>query len=251
MKKEEKVYKPFSISNFVLFSVLILYFGIQLGDYIRVFTNLDTIFTRYLPMVVYASIGTFFVTKALAKKEYKSEEESVKEKLIFGPIIVAVILLCYGLYSVNSNVKNYVEYYSPQSGYYTYSSLSSSGLKKAQEEFDRELETAKSEAIMNWIITTIIYVTVAELTIVALRMKVGNWLLEGSPDTVNYDKTIKDAFYEGTMPPPKAKKEEEEAGLIKDENEEEKKPKRRYTDDYSADEENSIKNTMKDIKWNL
>lgn len=251
MKKEEKVYKPFSIKNFVIYSIIIIYIGIQFGDTVASITDLDSLFTRYLPMVIYASIGTFFVTKSLAKKEYKSEEETVKEKMIFGPIIVAVVLLCFGLYSVNSNVKKFINEQSPENNNYIYSSLSSSARKKLQEEFDRMIEEAKSEAIMNWMITTIVYVTVAELTIVALRRKVGIWLLEGSPDTVNYDKTIKDAFYEGTIPPQKDKKKEEEDDEIKDNNEEEKKPKRRYTDDYSPDEENSIKNTMKDIKWNL
>ena len=157
--------KSFTI-KFTVISCTVLYLVIRLGDILSLATKGtgDLIF-RYLPVGVTAIIATYCIIMGSAKKCLKSDEEDIKRGAMIGPIIVAVILCAWGIYSVHSNVEAIKEtsYYSIMSEYTVVDSI---------------IEEAKIAAIKTWVLTTVIYFATAELVAIFAKTKIREKLID-------------------------------------------------------------------------
>ena len=98
------------LKNFIVVELVILYIVLIVGDAFST-PELSKLVTRFVPVGIVAFISTFLVIRSNAKKCKKTEEESVKRNTLIAPVIVAVILLVYGLYSVESNVQSIKDSY--------------------------------------------------------------------------------------------------------------------------------------------
>lgn len=156
MNFEPTSIKDSLILRFIVVSCVILYTVIRIFDTFSLFSdgNSDVLF-RYIPVAFTSAIATYVFIRIKSKKLLLSNLDVIKKQLIIAPIIVMVIIFLFGIYSVNSNVKSIKE-----NPYYS-----------MIDENVREnmLEKAKSHAIVKWIITSVVYVGVAE--IVVFKMK--------------------------------------------------------------------------------
>ena len=163
MSKKENVKnaKPYTkmnlLKDFVVITVIVLYAILIIGDEIRMASSGiagTNIATRYIPIAIATLIATILICYAKVGKFRKSEEKEVKKTLMIAPVIVTVILFIYGMYSVAVNVATlnksdlgvgsiYLEYYEELYGV-------------------DMLAEARNKAIMNWAITTAIYLVEAE-----------------------------------------------------------------------------------------
>ena len=116
--------------------------------------KLPIIVTRYIPVGIVAVISTFFLIKFAIKKGYGFDQYTFWKKIMLVPIIIAIIILVYGIINVmiNSNEINNKYYY-----------------LKHNEFYASMLEKVKGEAIKTWFITSAIYLFGSEL--VTLIMK--------------------------------------------------------------------------------
>ena len=175
MKKEKKKevveYNPtVLLKNIVIYQLIILYFTLVLGDLVSTFTELGNLVTRYMPIGIVTMISTFFILKTNVSKCLISDKEEVKSKIIIAPLIVAIILFGYGLYSVESNmssIRNDMRY-----SYYS--------IYMSTTDMQSQLSQAASEARINWLITSIVYFVTAECAVFLLKERFGDWLKEES-----------------------------------------------------------------------
>ena len=157
--------KPFSMVNMIGIEMMILYIVLRIGDAIRTAGELPTIVTRYIPIGIATVIFTYFLVRAGAQKVSRFEKEDFLKKIRIIPIIVAVILLMYGIISVNHNLSKMENEISQYRTLYSYMNKGSSN------EFDKIVKDAKNEAIMSWVITSIIYLALSEGITFAIKNK--------------------------------------------------------------------------------
>ena len=67
------------------------------------------------------------------------------------PIVIAVIMLLYGLYSVNSNIESF------RTGYY------GTLIKLTGQTFEEVIAEARNKANLHWLITSVVYLAFAEI----------------------------------------------------------------------------------------
>lgn len=186
--KEKKL---FSMVNMIGLEMMILYIVLRIGDAFKISANVPNIVARYIPIGIATAIFTYFLTRAGAKKVSIYEKEDFLKKIKIIPIIVAVILLIYGIISVNSNLSKMESKISQYRTLYSYMN------KNNSNEFDKMIKDAKSKAIMSWIITSIIYLALSEGTTFAIKDKMDDLFdadesnkFYGTEDTYNAENNI-------------------------------------------------------------
>ncbi len=183
--------KTFSMVNMIGLEMLILYIVLRIGDAFKLAANVPNIVARYIPIGIATAIFTYFLIRSGAKKVSIYEKEDFLKKVKIIPIIVAVILLIYGIISVNSNLSKMESKISQYRTLYSYTN------KNNSNEFDKMIKDAKSKAIMSWIITSIIYLALSEGTTFAIKDKMDDLFdadesnhFYGTEDTYNTESNI-------------------------------------------------------------
>ena len=164
MSKKEKKVKPYGatslLKDFVIISLVVIYITVMIGDGVSVVIDDSMrIFTRHIPIAVVTLISTFFIMKSCSKKCNKAEEEAVKKNLFIAPIIIAIIFVLYGFYSVSSNMTEIKQENSWMFSLY-------------EEEFEK----AASEARVGWIIASVVYFVAAEFVVFMNKKNLNKWL---------------------------------------------------------------------------
>ena len=169
MKKDNKVNeKPYSalllLKDFILIEAIVMYLVLVIGDFISAVSELPTVLTRYIPVAVATIVTTFFVIKSKSKKCKKSEEKEVKKYILIAPVILAVIILLYGLYSVESNLREI--------------DTGTLRLLFSEEYVEQFIQQAANSARVSWFITATTYLIAAEAVVLIKRKKIGMLLKE-------------------------------------------------------------------------
>ena len=180
---KQKVKKPYTIKNFseefILGSIVILYITLAIGDALRIL-EINTIYTRYIPIGIVGFLITYSTIKSGAKKLKKSDKKSLKIMSFIFPIVVAVIMLLYGLYSVNANVE------SVRTRYSTYNKLlGESGV--FSEMFEENITEARNKANLNWLITSVAYLSFAEIGACLITKKLDKFMKEDENELLQQD----------------------------------------------------------------
>lgn len=185
---KQKVKEPYSMKNFAkgFFwkSIIILYVVLMIGNFFL--ATLDTIFVRYIPIGITGFLVTYFIIKNSAKKLQKSDKSSLKQMSFIFPIIIAVIMLMYGLYSVSLNIRNLRNKYDVllESSIYA-------------EEYATLITDSKNQANINWLITSIAYLVFAELGAFLIGKKLDDLLQEDKIEPTLEENVVTS---EGTLP---------------------------------------------------
>ena len=98
--------KVFSMKNMVIIEIFILYVVLRIGDAITSASNLSRVITRFIPIGIVSAVSTYFLITLSAQRSFRHERESFLSKIKVIPIIIAIILLVYGLISVKQNLSN-------------------------------------------------------------------------------------------------------------------------------------------------
>lgn len=171
-KKEKVEYNPTVLmKNFIIYQLLILYITLNIGDMFSLFSEFGNLVTRYMPVAVVTLISTFIIFKNNASKCLIKDKEEVEQKVKLGPVIVSVILLLYGLYSVESNMSSIKS--EMNSSYYS--------LFMSSAEIEDGLREAATSARINWLITSIVYLITAECVGVIATKRLNEWLKDEEP----------------------------------------------------------------------
>ncbi|MBR4110156.1 MAG: hypothetical protein IKK43_00475 [Clostridia bacterium] len=207
MSKKEKVEKEFNpgmfMKNFITFHVILLYIVISIGDVVALMSDdLSIIFTRFLPVGIVAFVFTFFNIKSSAKKCKKSDEQNMRKKIFIVPLIVAIIVFAYGLYSVHSIVKS------------REAELSMYKLMIGEEAFETMMTEAANEARLIWGITAVVYLVAAEAAAILLKNKL-NELMQDEPEKPVLNEEVQSDIQPGMEMEQKDEKPEETVNNIK------------------------------------
>lgn len=165
-------------------SIAILYVTLLIGDLF--FYLSDDIFSRYIPIAIVGFLVTYFFIKNSAKKLQKSDKSSLKQMSFIFPIIIAVIMLMYGLFCVSSNIKELKSEYD--------------GLVESSifaEEYEVAIADVRKQANLNWIITSIAYLVFAELGAFLIGKKLDDLLQEDKIEPTLEENVVTS---EGTLP---------------------------------------------------
>lgn len=150
---KQKVKKPYTIKSFtegfILESIIILYVILLIGN--MFISEFDTIFVRYIPVGIVGFLITYSIIKSSAKKLKKADKESIRKMSFIFPIVIAVIMLLYGLYSVNSNIESF------RTGYY------GTLIRLTGQTFEEVIAEARNKANLHWLITSVVYLAFAEI----------------------------------------------------------------------------------------
>lgn len=161
----EKIYNPMRIlRSGIVLELILLSITLYIGDAISAVSETSFLLTRYIPIGVVTLITTFSIIKNNSKKFTKSDEKIIKRNVLIMNVVVAIILLCYGLYSVNVNIekaKDELKIYS---------------LIWGEEVAETLLDTAIKEARTSWMITAFTYFIVAEGVAIMTSKKINTWL---------------------------------------------------------------------------
>lgn len=173
MEKSTKVKKEkkFSMPSFITWEIFILYITMNIGDSF-ISSESGILYTRYLPVGIVTLLMTFLLVKNNAKKCFQTEKEGYERKVMLIPLIVALIIFAYGLINVHSNVKNYQEKID------TYSMLFTSFDEEYSKIMEDSIAKTKKEAIQVWLITSVIYLVVAEGSTFMLKGKLDKYYKE-------------------------------------------------------------------------
>ena len=130
-------------------SIIILYVILLIGN--MFISEFDTIFVRYIPVGIVGFLITYSIIKSSAKKLKKADKESIRKMSFIFPIVIAVIMLLYGLYSVNSNIESF------RTGYY------GTLIRLTGQTFEEVIAEARNKANLHWLITSVVYLAFAEI----------------------------------------------------------------------------------------
>lgn len=188
-------------STFLGVQIVVLYITLYIGDMIRVallFTQeKDTDMIRYLSIGIVGFISVLILMKNTLKKCTQEQYNDVQKFSRLLPILLAVIILLYGFYSVASNMREFESEFENEFGNMDeIIAAAEKELELIEKEFKKEkqylskqeireiedlleekkdeLEAAKestdtdkikAEARMTWFITSIIYLVAAEAAV--------------------------------------------------------------------------------------
>ena len=195
MKKENKkvvVYNPtVLLKNVIIYQLLFLYITLAIGDSVSMFSDTSDFLTRYLPIGIVTLITSYFLFKKNISKCLIKDKEEVNKKVVLAPIIVAVILFGYGLYSVESNsteIKK--EFNEIKAEVELYAELVPNVVSE-MDELEKQFKDAITEARLNWFITSIIYLVTAEFVAYMSKKKLDDWLTLEEPVSENEENNFK------------------------------------------------------------
>ena len=172
MKKKNENVELFNATKFLMkylgTQIVLLYVTLLIGDILIKVVN-NVIISRYLPIAIVTFVSTFFLIKSNAKKSSKVEEKGIKRNCFIVPIIIAIVMLFYGFYSVSVNINEIKDM--------------NMTLRLQESIFGKEMlneiiEEARSQANLVWIITSIIYFGIAEVATLIATKKLSIWLKE-------------------------------------------------------------------------
>ena len=163
--------KEFSLKSFIvnitIVQMVITYFVLILGN-IGIALDFTEIISRYIPVALVAFFGTFLFYKFGVKKLHKSDSKTVKTLGFLVPLGIAILIFAFGIYSVNSNIKDAKKEVDKNLMSIMYKNV------YGEEEYNKHVEEAileaKDKAIKMWSICSIVYAVFGELAaIITLR----------------------------------------------------------------------------------
>ncbi len=164
------------LSNFIFTEVIILYVVIVIGDLSETGMKLGTgnpinnsWLTRYIPTAIASALIAFVIILSCRKKCGKSEYKEVKRNILIAPVIVGVIVLLYGLYSVSVNIN---EFKDKELGFLKYF--------VEDDELEKIIEEGANQARLNWLITSIGCLISAEIISFIMSKNIENYLIDDS-----------------------------------------------------------------------
>ena len=208
MSKKENVVekKPYGVAdffkNFIILQIILLYVTLMIGDAVAKTEDISSAITRYIPIALVGLVSSFLFIRSGAKKINKKEEENLKKKVLIAPIVVAVILLCYGLYSVHSNVSKVKK---EMKGIYI---LAYGEVDEEFEEFEEEIKDAANEARGNWLITSVSYLVAVEVVAFLTSKKLGSLMKEEIQEQIVDGEILNDIQQEINNEPEEEKTQE-------------------------------------------
>lgn len=195
MSKKEKINKPYSakklLKDLIIITIIALYVVIMLGDIVyMIIEDSDRIISRQIPVAVATILSTFLIIRSGSKKCNKSEEKMIKKDIFIAPVIVAIIIMFYGFYSVSVNIRDARENIEKEMSVYS--------LFYSEEEIDAEIDKiiaeAANQARQSWVITAVVYLVVAEVTVFISSKKLNQWLKEDIQPTAFSDEIPQNTF---------------------------------------------------------
>lgn len=160
--KKEKVEKEYTIrkhfKDFVVISLLFLYFIVIAGDEISHHADINDIILRYIPIALFGLLVSYCITRDGAKKIKKSDREIFKKTMFVLPVIVAVVTFMFGVYSVSSNIKTMRKEYKAEISVWSYENQ-----QTLTKMYEKAISEAKGKAIMAHFLRSITYLVFAEL----------------------------------------------------------------------------------------
>ena len=173
--------------------LVILYITIYIGDIVRmgfVYNSEELgnkmfldLLTRIIPIAIVGFVSMFLLIKINAKKGFISQKDDILKKIFIVPAVVAIILLIFGIYSVNSNIKEFEEEYTKTIGVYKtwYSYLYSGDEYEgifSSDEINNVINEARNSAILLWTISSVSYLVMAEAASFMMKNKLDGLLKE-------------------------------------------------------------------------
>lgn len=160
--KKEKVEKEYTIRKyfkyFVIISLVFLYLIVIAGDRISKQADINDIILRFIPIALFGLLVSYCITRDSAKKIKKSDKEIFKKTMFILPVIVAVVMFMFGLYSVSSNIKTMREEYKGKIKMWNYETQ-----QTLTEIYEQVISEARTEANTSWFLRSVTYLIFAEL----------------------------------------------------------------------------------------
>lgn len=160
--KKEKVEKEYTIRKyfkyFVIISLVFLYLIVIAGDKISKQADINDIILRFIPIALFGLLVSYCITRDSAKKIKKSDKEIFKKTMFILPVIVAVVMFMFGLYSVSSNIKTMREEYKGKIKMWNYETQ-----QTLTEIYEQVISEARTEANTSWFLRSVTYLIFAEL----------------------------------------------------------------------------------------
>ncbi len=160
--KKEKVEKEYTIRKyfkyFVIISLVFLYLIVIAGDRISKQADINDIILRFIPIALFGLLVSYCITRDSAKKIKKSDKEIFKKTMFILPVIVAVVMFMFGLYSVSSNIKTMREEYKGKIKIWNYETQ-----QTLTEIYEQVISEARTEANTSWFLRSVTYLIFAEL----------------------------------------------------------------------------------------
>ncbi len=159
--KKEKVEKEYTIRKyfkyFVIISLVFLYLIVIAGDRISKQADINDIILRFIPIALFGLLVSYCITRDSAKKIKKSDKEIFKKTMFILPVIVAVVMFMFGLYSVSSNIKTMREEYKGKIKMWNYETQ-----QTLTEIYEQVISEARTEANTSWFLRSVTYLIFAE-----------------------------------------------------------------------------------------
>lgn len=160
--KKEKVEKEYTIRKyfkyFVIISLVFLYLIVIAGDRISKQADINDIILRFIPIALFGLLVSYCITRDSAKKIKKSDKEIFKKTMFILPVIVAVVMFMFELYSVSSNIKTMREEYKGKIKMWNYETQ-----QTLTEIYEQVISEARTEANTSWFLRSVTYLIFAEL----------------------------------------------------------------------------------------
>lgn len=160
--KKEKVEKEYTIrkysKDFVVISLVFLYLIVIVGDGISKQADINDIILRFIPIALFGLLVSYCITRDSAKKIKKSDKEIFKKTMFVLPVIVAVVMFMFGLYSVSSNIKTMREEYKGKINMWNYETQ-----QTLTEIYEQVILEARAKANTSWFLRSVTYLVFAEL----------------------------------------------------------------------------------------
>lgn len=186
-KEVSKKQKKNFVSSFVVVQLFILYITLNITDGIILASDGEGLGIRYISVAIVTAISVFLSICSHLKQSTRDEYENVNKMSKILPAAVALILLCYGLFSVASNVREMEKEIKEDPIFDLYQEYDEDGdIDDFFEEFGYDLDEIKNEARMGWVITSIVYLVVAEaVALLAVKKSEGNIVYYDNTESIN------------------------------------------------------------------
>ena len=186
MKNKIKDKKKFSIVSMIITELVIIYLVIRLGDIINSTSkNISLVITRYIPVGIVIIICTFFLIQSGAKKNFKSEKDLFVKQIMIVPVIVAIVIFLFGMYSVKTNASKLTKQFEEEINKYSimtkqyekYTNRYSDLSKDYSKIYEEKLKEAKKTARISWVITSLVYLVCSgAITVFCLKNNIDKQL---------------------------------------------------------------------------
>ena len=146
------------LKNYLGVEIGINYLIMILGNLLLKVTEQNIFISRYLVIFVINAICSFFILRSYAKKSLKENADGFKKNTIIATVIVAIIIVIYGLVSVANNIK---------------------GLNSLQRIY---YEQEINEARMSFVISAVVYLVIGLLMAILPFENYRSIMLDNDPN---------------------------------------------------------------------